>query len=58
MILMLKNSPTVINHWTIDIHMALLRAKVPGFAEIKPCTQGVPCSSEYINVFGFITIPF
>ena len=35
-----------------------LEQKVPGFAEIKPCTQGVPCSSEYINVFGFITIPF
>lgn len=35
-----------------------LEQKVPRFAEIKPCTQGVPCSSEYINVFGFITIPF
>lgn len=35
-----------------------LEQKVPSFAEIKPCTQGVPCSSEYINVFGFITIPF
>ncbi|WP_436863149.1 disulfide oxidoreductase [Mammaliicoccus sciuri] len=35
-----------------------LEQKLPGFAEIKPCTQGVPCSSEYINVFGFITIPF
>ncbi len=35
-----------------------LEQKVPGFAEIKPCTQGVPCSSEYINIFGFITIPF
>lgn len=35
-----------------------LEQKVPAFAEIKPCTQGVPCSSEYINIFGFITIPF
>lgn len=32
--------------------------KVPGFAEIKPCTQGVPCNVDYINWFGFITIPF
>lgn len=23
-----------------------------------PCVQGVPCSTEYINWFGFITIPF
>lgn len=32
--------------------------KVPGLAEIKPCTQGVPCSAQYINWLGFITIPF
>ncbi|WP_214778907.1 disulfide oxidoreductase [Exiguobacterium sp. s22] len=32
--------------------------KVPGFAEIQPCTQGVPCSGQYINWLGFITIPF
>ncbi|WP_168119658.1 disulfide oxidoreductase [Paenibacillus sp. HB172176] len=35
-----------------------MEQKVPGFAELKPCKQGVPCSGEYINVFGFITIPF
>lgn len=32
--------------------------KVPGFAGIKPCVQGVPCNVQYINWFGFITIPF
>lgn len=32
--------------------------KVPGFASIKPCTQGVPCNAAYINWLGFITIPF
>ncbi|WP_214882796.1 MULTISPECIES: disulfide oxidoreductase [unclassified Exiguobacterium] len=32
--------------------------KVPGFAEIQPCAQGVPCSGQYINWLGFITIPF
>lgn len=32
--------------------------KVPGFASIKPCVQGVPCNIQYINWFGFITIPF
>ncbi|WP_240666590.1 disulfide oxidoreductase [Longirhabdus pacifica] len=35
-----------------------LEQKVPGFAEIKPCTNGIPCNLEYINWFGFITIPF
>jgi disulfide bond formation protein DsbB len=23
-----------------------------------PCANGVPCSTEYINWLGFITIPF
>ncbi|MET1032487.1 disulfide oxidoreductase [Domibacillus tundrae] len=32
--------------------------KVPGFADIKPCVQGVPCNVQYINWFGFVTIPF
>ena len=32
--------------------------KVPGFAEIQPCAQAVPCSGQYINWLGFITIPF
>ncbi|RHB50445.1 disulfide oxidoreductase [Exiguobacterium sp. AM39-5BH] len=31
--------------------------KVPGFADIKPCVQGVPCNVQYINWFGFVTIP-
>ena len=35
-----------------------LEQKVPGFAAIKPCKNGVPCSTEYINWFGFVTIPF
>ncbi|WP_430787466.1 disulfide oxidoreductase [Virgibacillus flavescens] len=35
-----------------------LEQKVPGFAEIKPCVNGVPCTMEYINWLGFITIPF
>lgn len=25
---------------------------------VVPCVQGVPCSTEYINWLGFITIPF
>ncbi|KAB7704373.1 disulfide bond formation protein B [Bacillus aerolatus] len=32
--------------------------KVPGFADVKPCVQGVPCNMQYINWFGFVTIPF
>lgn len=35
-----------------------MEQKIPGFAAIKPCTSGVPCSAQYINWFGFVTIPF
>lgn len=38
--------------------MHYLEQKIPGFGGIKACVSGVPCSSEYINWFGFITIPF
>ncbi|MBH5319911.1 disulfide bond formation protein B [Paenibacillus sp. GSMTC-2017] len=35
-----------------------MEQKIPGFAAIKPCTKGVPCTTSYINWFGFVTIPF
>lgn len=35
-----------------------MEQKIPGFASIKPCVGGVPCNTQYINYFGFVTIPF
>ena len=32
--------------------------KVPGFAPPASCASGVPCSAQYIDWFGFVTIPF
>lgn len=32
--------------------------KLPSMHEISACTSGVPCSGQYINWFGFVTIPF
>lgn len=49
--------PMAIIGWCISL-FHYLEQKVPGFAAIKPCTNGVPCSAEYINWLGFITIPF
>lgn len=46
------------DYWGIHFDHALLRAKSAGFSGIKPCVSGVPCSGQYINWFGFITIPF
>jgi disulfide bond formation protein DsbB len=31
--------------------------KLPWLAKLAPCTVGVPCSGQYINWLGFITIP-
>lgn len=48
--------PMALIGWSISLYH-YLEQKVPGFAPIKPCASGVPCSTEYINWFGFITIP-
>ncbi|MGE7624487.1 disulfide oxidoreductase [Viridibacillus sp. NPDC096237] len=32
--------------------------KIPAMQEFSTCTNGVPCSGQYINWLGFITIPF
>lgn len=31
--------------------------KIPFLQEIQRCSNGIPCSNQYINWFGFITIP-
>lgn len=49
--------PMAITGWCISFYHYLLQ-KVPGFAPIKPCSEGVPCNVQYINWGGFITIPF
>lgn len=49
--------PLTIIGGSISLYHYLIQ-KVPGFANIKPCVQGVPCNIQYINWFGFVTIPF
>ncbi|MFE4706875.1 disulfide oxidoreductase [Peribacillus simplex] len=43
--------------WFVSFYHYLIQ-KVPGFAGIKPCVNGVPCNAQYINWLGFVTIPF
>ncbi|QWU13939.1 disulfide bond formation protein DsbB [Paenibacillus sophorae] len=31
--------------------------KIPALGKVVPCTIGVPCTKDYLNFFGFITIP-
>src|SRR5690625_4752502 len=49
--------PFAIIGWIISL-FHYLEQKVPGFAKIKPCVDGVPCTTEYVNWLGFMTIPF
>ncbi|MCM3003255.1 disulfide oxidoreductase [Priestia koreensis] len=37
-------------------HYAL--QKIPAMQHVQMCQSGVPCTGEYINWLGFITIPF
>jgi len=35
----------------------ILLQKVPALAALETCVMGVPCAADYLNLFGFITIP-
>ncbi len=35
----------------------ILLQKVPEFARFETCTNGVPCTADYLNWLGFVTIP-
>ncbi len=42
--------------WLVAVyHQLLVAGIIP--ENMKPCTQGVPCSEKVIEWFGFITIP-
>jgi disulfide bond formation protein DsbB len=40
---------------TAFYHTLLYSGIIP--EKIQPCSQGVSCTEEYINLFGFFTIP-
>ena len=48
--------PLVIIGWSISVYHNLLMFKIIP-EELSPCVQGIPCSVDYLNWFGFITIP-
>ena len=48
--------PLVLVGWGISIYHNLLMFKIIP-EKLSPCIQGVPCSVDYINWLGFITIP-
>jgi disulfide bond formation protein DsbB len=48
--------PLSIIGWLIAGYHTLLQ-KIPYLQQFEMCTTGVPCSKDYINWFGFVTIP-
>ena len=48
--------PLAIAGWLIALYHSLLYAGIIP-ENIQPCTQGVSCTEEYIDLLGFITIP-
>jgi len=48
--------PLAIVGWFTALYHNLLYAKIIP-KSIQPCSKGVSCTEEYINIFGFLTIP-
>lgn len=48
--------PIALSGFLVSIYHNLLMFKIIP-ESLSPCVQGVPCSVDYLNWFGFITIP-
>ena len=48
--------PLAIAGWLTALYHTLLYSGIIP-ESIQPCTQGVSCTEEYIDLFGFLTIP-
>ncbi len=48
--------PLAVAGWLTALYHTLLYSGIIP-ESIQPCSQGVSCTQEYIDIFGFITIP-
>ncbi len=48
--------PFVVLGWLVALYHNLLQFGIIS-EEMTPCAQGIPCSTKYIDIFGFLTIP-
>jgi disulfide bond formation protein DsbB len=48
--------PLAITGWFVALYHTLLYAGVVPKG-IQPCSEGVPCTEKYIELFGFLSIP-
>jgi disulfide bond formation protein DsbB len=48
--------PLALCGWLVAVfHLLLVAGVIP--EDLKPCTQGVPCTDKTIEWFGFVTLP-
>ena len=50
------SAPFAILGWLTALYHNLLHYEIIT-EDMTPCSQGVPCSTKYIEIFGFLTIP-
>ncbi|MCW8894878.1 MAG: disulfide oxidoreductase [Sulfurimonas sp.] len=50
------SAPFVVIGWLTALYHNLLQYGIIS-KSITPCAKGIPCSTKYINFFGFISIP-
>nr|MBF0222795.1 disulfide bond formation protein B [Desulfobulbaceae bacterium] len=48
--------PLAVVGWAIALYHNLLYSGIIP-ENLQPCSQGVSCTEEYINLFGFLTLP-
>jgi disulfide bond formation protein DsbB len=48
--------PLAIAGWFVALYHTLLYAGIVP-KSIQPCSEGVPCTEKYIELFGFLSIP-
>jgi disulfide bond formation protein DsbB len=49
--------PLAVAGWLVALYHTLLYwGVIP--KSIQPCSEGVPCTEKYIELFGFLSIPF
>ena len=49
--------PLAVAGWLVALYHSLLYGGIIP-KSIQPCSEGVPCTEKYIELFGFLSIPF
>lgn len=48
---------TILNNGFINVVLSYPYSKIPSLSKLTSCKELIPCNVDYLNWFGFITIP-